>query len=153
MAKNKRARSSHAKSTRRKIKPAKAPTCRYCGDKAKLVTGEAIYPAHKELWARQFWECRPCGAYVGCHRKCQRFNSDGSRPLGELANRALRRLRGEAHQVFDRIWKNDEMGRNAAYQWLSDQLKIKRRDCHIGHFDEPQCRQVIQVCYQRGVKF
>ena len=51
-----------------------------------------------------------------------------------------------AHAEFDKIWKNGEMERNEAYQWLSKKMGILKEDCHIGMFTEPQCIKVIEIC-------
>lgn len=63
--------------------------CDYCGDAAKLVTGKAIYPHRPDLFRLHFWQCEPCGAYVGCHKK-EGGNGDGTKPLGRIANAELR---------------------------------------------------------------
>jgi hypothetical protein len=94
----------------------------------------------------RFWQCAPCDAYVGCH-------SGTTNPLGRLANAELRQAKIAAHAAFDPLWKfhtfkdgHQSMTRNAAYQWLADQLGIPRADCHIGMFDVDRCRLVIALC-------
>lgn len=118
--------------------------CPYCGDLAKPATGKEIYPSSKRLWDKKFFLCRPCDAYVGCHggksKKAGRL-----KPLGTLANRNLRTLRVRAHRIFDRMWMTEGLDRSAAYTWLAMRLGIKKKECHIGHFNEEMCLKVIQT--------
>lgn len=117
-----------------------APACSYCSRQAFLVSGEVIYPHRKDLAYLKFWNCQPCGAYVGCHK-----NSKDFKPLGRLANAELRKLKMLAHAAFDPKWKTGRMRRSEAYGILADRLGIKKKDCHIGMFDEETCRRVIEI--------
>lgn len=119
--------------------------CPYCKGRAVRVTGKEVYPHRPDLFQKIYYLCRQCRAYVGCHP-----NTDT--PLGNLASPELRRVRVEAHDVFDIIWKSGVKRRQEAYDWLSDQLGIPRGRCHIGQFDISKCRKVIEVCtaYLRG---
>ena len=110
-------------------------TCPYCHGPAQQASGLDIYPNRPDLHLHRFYRCKPCDAYVGCHR-------DG-RPLGSLANAELREARRAAHAAFDSLWKDGELSRSYAYDWLSGQLKIPRRACHIGMFDLGECNQVL----------
>ena len=115
--------------------------CDYCGNPAELVTGRVIYPHRPILYKLRFWRCVPCDAYVGCHKKTKK-----PVPLGRLANQELRKWKMKAHTSFDDVWKHGKMNRMEAYKWLSDKLKIKLKDCHIGMFDSIMCRQVVKYC-------
>lgn len=118
--------------------------CQYCGNKAKKVMGDEIYPHRKSLWKKKFYLCKPCDAYVSCHKTANgKFRS-----MGQLANRALRRARVQAHEAFDPIWNTGLMHRRQAYQWLSEQLGIPVDETHIGMFSEQQCARVIEICKQ-----
>lgn len=120
-------------------------SCPYCGDRAELINSTVIYS--KDYGLMYACENYPvCDAYVGCHK-------DTIRPKGRLANAELRRLKIQAHAVFDKIWfqknvpaKKKGKSRNKAYKWLADKLGIKGADCHIGYFDESQCINVINIC-------
>jgi hypothetical protein len=68
------------------------------------------------------------------------------RPLGRLSNAEGRMLKVAAHASFDPLWKNGLKSRSAAYAWLAKQLGIAVEDCHIGQFDEAQCRRVVEIC-------
>lgn len=126
-------------------------TCPYCDKPATLVTGLSVYPHRPDLGGLWFWLCRPCDAYVGCHRKGTWLGrggqtSDGTLPLGRLANATLRRLKSEAHQAFDPLWRGHGMTRAAAYKWLAHKIGMHKDKCHIGMMDEEQCKRVIEAC-------
>lgn len=132
----------------------KAPNCPYCGKKSVITNGKALYPNRPDLADKPFYLCRPCDAYVGCHK-------DTLNPLGRLANQQLRNAKRSAHAAFDPMWLakvereqvSKRQARNAAYKWLATCLGISLADCHIGMFDVAQCEQVIAICkpfYKRG---
>lgn len=118
--------------------------CDYCQQEAELVYGDVIYPHRQDLHLKRFWRCKPCQAYVGCHK----FTEE---PLGRLANTELRKMKMEAHSAFDPIWRGSKgkTTRSEAYAWLADQLGIPFPECHIGMFDVEMCRKVIEVCNER----
>lgn len=62
------------------------------------------------------------------------------KPLGSLANAKLRGLRVKTHREFDRLWKECQMSRTAAYEWLSRKIG---GPAHIGSFDEQKCLATI----------
>lgn len=111
--------------------------CNYCDRPATIETGREVYPHRRDLWHLKFMVCRPCDARVGMR---------GKQPLGQLAKRDLRRARIDAHRWFDAVWNQTEVTRGQAYAWLAKQLGISRKQCHIGEFDEEQCRRVVEVC-------
>lgn len=113
--------------------------CPYCGEHAELVGGHVVYPHRPDLRARWFWLCRPCGAYVGCHKGT-------ISPLGRLANAELRAAKIVAHAAFDRLWNGTNLRRKDAYRMLAHRMGIPAEECHIGMFDAEQCRRVIDVC-------
>ena len=118
--------------------------CPYCKKDAELVNGERIYPHRPDLFAKMFWLCEPCNAYVGTHS-----NSDNNKPLGRLANADLRRAKTAAHAAFDPLWKEGYMSRTKAYAWLARRLHIHIQKCHIGMFDLDTCYRVIRHAKQR----
>lgn len=119
-------------------------TCAYCNKPAELVGGEEIYPHRPDLYQKKFWRCRPCKAYVGCHKPNVGYG-DGTRPLGRLANAELRAAKSAAHAAFDPIWQNGIARRGSAYAWLANKLGIQPKQCHIGEFDVEQCKRVVQI--------
>lgn len=138
------------------IKPRPAPTCPYCGKPSVWVVGRHLYPQHEEFRTKSFWRCHACDAHVGCHRKGsyvtdedgRRIYSDGTLPLGALANGPLRRARRVAHSLFDRLHNSGRMSRDEAYEWLSAAMILPRRATHIAMFDLPQCRRAIDLIQQ-----
>lgn len=116
-------------------------SCDYCQRKADLVGGDSIYPHRPDLASKRFYLCAPCDAYVGCHPGTEQ-------PLGRLAKADLRRAKMRAHEAFDRLWKEQQMGRHEAYAWLSKQLSIPIEKTHIGMFDLPTCERVVGACSQ-----
>lgn len=121
-----------------------AVRCDYCGRDAELVSGEVIYPHRPDLFAKQFWRCAPCEAFVGCHEAGNGYG-DGTRPLGRLANFELRRAKMRAHAAFDPLWKAKGMRRREAYAWLAKQMGIDPSQCHIGMFDVERCQEVVGI--------
>lgn len=114
------------------------PECPYCNQPSKRATGVEIYPHRPDLYELKFWLCRPCDAYVGCHKR-----GSGWEPLGRLANRELRMWKSRAHRVFDPVWKDTRVTRQEAYAWLAGALDKFPEECHIGMFDVEDCQRVI----------
>jgi zinc-finger-containing domain len=118
--------------------------CPYCNAPARLVTGEVIYPHRFDLFAKRFWSCGPCNAYVGTHAK-------SGEPLGTLANAETRSARMKAHAAFDPLWKSGAMTRTKAYQWLSKATGIPKATCHISMMNPDQCRKVVAAVAESNV--
>lgn len=127
------------------------PICGYCQHTAELVGGDVIYPHRPDLESKKFWRCVGCDAFVGCHGAGAVINgntSDGTLPLGKLANPALRAAKSKAHASFDVLWIGESMSRKQAYAWLSKAMGIPSQDCHIGMFSVGQCEEVVKHCDQ-----
>lgn len=106
--------------------------CPYCHKPAELVDSIEIYGRSYGM----AYLCRPCGAYVGCHKGTDK-------PLGRLANAELRKWKMRAHAAFDWLWKGGFMNRTKAYAWLASELNIPKEKCHIGMMDIDMCQKVI----------
>lgn len=143
--------------------------CTYCHKPAELVGGERIYPHRPDLADKKFWLCAPCDAYVGCHAAGvwvpdmgpDKVTSDGTLPMGRLANAELRAAKRAAHDAFDPTWKTfsvwkrhpaftpdakyDNARRKALYRWLAKAMSIPEAQCHIGMFDVEECKRVIEL--------
>jgi hypothetical protein len=124
----------------------KIKLCRYCQRPPPLLKfRDAGYPYRKDYGPT--WVCQPCGAWVGCH-------PGTTTPLGGLANADLRKLKIEAHAVFDPVWQrrieveqcSKSKARRDAYAWLAEQLGISVEICHIGYMNENECKRVIEIC-------
>lgn len=113
-----------------------ARVCPYCGrtpvlaDSAEAYNGRSFGP---------IWLCRPCRAFVGCHKGT-------TTPKGRLADAALREAKKAAHHAFDPLWQEGLMRRTDAYASLSKALGIPREYTHIGMFNIAQCQETIRVC-------
>jgi hypothetical protein len=136
-----------------------APVCPYCDQHAELVTGNALYPHRPDLFGLEFWHCDDCDAYVGCHKAGawtyiggRKVVSDGTLPLGRLADAELRQAKQDAHAAFDPIWKSRGMTRRQAYEWLAKSLGISFVNCHIGMFDVDGCRAVVAIATREAGK-
>lgn len=112
--------------------------CDYCHRDAVRVGAEKIYPHRPDLLGKWFWECEPCGAYVGCH-------PGTTNPLGRLANAELRRAKQSVHRILDPLWKSGKMKRKAAYALLAERLNIAPQNCHVGMFDVDTCKAAVNV--------
>lgn len=110
--------------------------CPYCNKPAKLVKGSVIYPKLPHLASSNYYLCRPCNAYVGCH-------GNTTNPLGNLANARLRKARLLAHDAFDAIWKRKLLSRSEAYKELANYMELHPSETHIGMFDERQCELTV----------
>ena len=110
-----------------------SPVCPYCGNRCEPTSGSEIYPHRADLSYLQFWICRPCKAWVGCHEGT-------NTPKGTPANAPTRWARIEAHAAFDPWWKTKGWRRKEAYRWLDANFGP---GAHIGAFDVAQCHQLI----------
>lgn len=117
--------------------------CPFCKNQAELVDSAEIYGGRSYGMA---WLCRPCWAYVGCHK-----NSPVHKPLGTLANAGLRKLRTQVHAVLDPIWKGEigkphgRRARSAVYAWLARQLEISTDECHVAMFDSVRAAKALEI--------
>jgi len=112
------------------------PICQYCNQFSELVKGDVIYEHRKDLHNLNFYMCKPCDAYVGCHK--------GSKiPLGILANKELRTWKNRAHTEFDILWKRKRMSRSESYKWMQEAMGMSAEDAHIGKFNPEQCRDLV----------
>jgi hypothetical protein len=109
--------------------------CPYCGKQAQLVDSSIVYGGHSY---GPIWDCRPCDAYVGCHRGTKK-------PLGRLANKELREWKKKAHAVFDPLWRSGAMRRTHAYAHLARIMHLPKHEAHIGMFDVMQCRKLVEL--------
>jgi hypothetical protein len=106
--------------------------CAYCN-------GATTYVDSAEVYRRSYgmiYLCRPCRAWVGVHK--------GSNvALGRVANAELRDLKKAVHAVFDPVWKQGHLPRGKAYEWLALRMDLPVEQCHVGMFNEKQCRLAI----------
>ncbi|EBB3816506.1 hypothetical protein RPT62_001383 [Salmonella enterica] len=127
-----------------KRRPTSKVICSYCFNDALLRKGELIPDFIGNFhFQNYYWICFNCNAWVGCHKNTKI-------PYGRLANKNLRSLRRELHNIFDTIWESGSLTRSGAYSWLADKLSIPIRECHIGLFNESICIQAISILKKHG---
>ena len=121
--------------------------CPYCSKETELVPSAEIYGPDMPDFGFLYL-CRPCFAYVGCHK-------GSTEALGRIANTELRQMKKMAHAAFDPIWKHPMFAmtgytkleaRTGCYLWLSIMMGLDINDTHIGYFDVEQCKTVIHIC-------
>ncbi|WP_432353259.1 zinc-finger-containing protein [Anaerotruncus rubiinfantis] len=114
----------------------KIPTiCPYCGGRVIFTDSSAIYGGRSY---GMIYLCTNCNASVGVHKGTRK-------PLGTLANTALKNKRRETHAVFDGYWKQNGIKRTDAYKWLARQMRLPEYRTHIGQMDMELCERVIQI--------
>lgn len=110
----------------------------HCGRLAVLRSAEGICQTHRE--GEMIYVC---SAYPACSSYV-RARPDTLEPMGSLAWPELRKLRFEAHQVFDQLHQTGLMSKAQAYQWLAHTVQAPMGHAHIGHLGEHYCKVVIQ---------
>lgn len=110
--------------------------CQYCNNKAEWVENKEIYGRNYGN-SYMIWLCRPCDAYVGCHKNTR--NS-----LGTLANKELREIRKKAKGRFitrfmDGDW-NDKDKKKRAYKIIRNLFGYK---FHFGSSTVEDCQRII----------
>jgi hypothetical protein len=132
---------------------ARPERCPYCQSGVELVTGAEVYPKHPELADRHIWRCTACDAHVGCHRPGAKVTaggqvtiSDGTLPMGRLANPELRAARIETHRMLDALWQPPaRMNRHEAYTWMARVIEVPREEAHVASLDFDQCVKVMHA--------
>ncbi len=54
-------------------------------------------------------------------------------------------LRIECHQVFDAWWQQIGYSRAGGYRELAKLMGMPKKECHIGMFQETECRQLLKL--------
>jgi hypothetical protein len=62
-----------------------------------------------------------------------------------MADRATKKLRKDAHDVFDVLWSSELMTRDRAYVWLANELNIAPDEAHIALLNKDQLKQIIKA--------
>jgi len=109
--------------------------CAYCAAPTLCVDSAEVY--HGKSYG-PIWICRPCSAYVGCHKGT-------TSALGRVANAELRKKKMAFHAAFDPLWKSGKWNRNALYAELAKRMNIDKELCHGGMFDVKQCDLAIST--------
>lgn len=128
--------------------------CPYCGA-AVTLSKKSDHRYSKDFGP--IWECDPCLAWVGCHKR-----GPGNQPLGTVASNADRTKRQIAHARFDPLWRAKmeidglprHKARNAAYVWLAGELGLPVEHTHIAMMNGAMLARVEEVCLPvlRGIR-
>lgn len=114
--------------------------CTYCGHTAVLRPRASL----REDFVVDEW-VYVCSRYPECNSSVGVVLGT-KKPMGTLANPALRAKRIETHRMLDRVWKSGLMGRKETYRWLRESLGMKESQAHIGHFSDYLCDKTIEMC-------
>lgn len=109
--------------------------CPYCWGWSVCADSAEIYNGKSYGW---IWLCRPCRAYVGCHKGTKEA-------LGRLADKQLREKKMAFHAAFDPLWRNGRFNRAWLYGWLAKEMGMSRDRCHGGMFSTEQCDKAIET--------
>ena len=110
--------------------------CNHCGNEAEWVENKEVYGRNYGQ-SYTIWLCRPCDAYVGCHKNTREAKGQ------YLAKRPLRIARKAAHAFIDPLWQNGKYGRGYIYKTLSDAFGYQ---VHIGATKTPEeCYEIIET--------
>lgn len=115
--------------------PRRCDECK--SESVEFVRNDVVYGRVIGNWPFVYY-CRICYAIVGCH-------AGTNEPLGRMANAKTRKMRSYVHQVFDRIWREHHMRRQAAYAYLAGKLSIAVEDCHISWLTDEQLAKAAEV--------
>ena len=101
--------------------------CPYCGRMAVLRPAKHVYGSRNLDSGNYLYVCSgypSCDSYIGVHKKTMR-------PMGTLANGALRHKRIEAHRALNQVVNSGMM---------------TQKDMHIGKFSEYRCEETAREC-------
>lgn len=120
----------------------KLKNCPYCYGKVKLTKYKNTkIPLHKKRKKDDpVYVCEnypTCNSFIGCIPKT-------TEPLSDLADDEVRMLRGQAHKMFDSLWKTLEMTRGDAYRLMASMMGLSAEKAHIGRFNKDQCLLMIE---------
>lgn len=115
--------------------------------KCNICGGEVVYSSNASIYGRKYgsgycYLCTQCGAYVGTHKPWPK------RALGILANKEMRDLKMQCHEIFDSFWRGKPKAskkRNDLYRWLAKEMNIPAEECHFGYFDQQQLGKALEL--------
>ncbi len=118
------------------IKYEKKPkVCHFCG-------GDVIFTSNKDVYGKEYgngkcYLCEKCNSYTGVH-------TGTNIAVGILANKEMRNLKIQCHNIFDKLWNNSKE-RNGLYKKLADEMNIERKHCHFGHFGIEELKKALKI--------
>lgn len=114
--------------------------CNICGGKVIFTEITKVYGKRKFKFQTSgfCYYCTKCHALVGTHK---------ARPdeaMGLLADKEMSQMRQKSHDLFDKLWKNNEE-RTQMYQKLADELGIPFEECHFAYFTKEQLNKIYSI--------
>lgn len=118
-----------------------------CPKRCNICGGEVVYTSNASIYGRKYgsgycYLCMQCGAYVGTHKPWPK------RALGILANKEMRDLKMQCHEIFDSFWRGKPKAgkkRHDLYCWLAKEMNIPVEECHFGYFDQQQLEKALEL--------
>lgn len=110
--------------------------CPYCGSAVVLKDASEIY--HSSSADRKLYVC---AKYPECDTY-SRADPVTLKPLSTLADKKLRALRKETHDLFNQIYEKKIMSKKDAYRWLGQIIQAPGNQAHIGKLNEYYCMEV-----------
>lgn len=111
-------------------------TCPYCKAPGRLASAASVYRGG--LASKSVWVCSnfpTCDAFVGAHEAT-------GKPLGSLANKALRGLRKACHAKLDPLWRSGEFIRKDLYGLAA--TFFGKREFHVAALRDAECDDFLQ---------
>jgi len=59
-----------------------------------------------------------------------------------------KQLVAQGHFFFDSIWKNNLLTRDEAYDYLCENMRIRKDLCHFRYFKRSEIIEAIKICTQ-----
>jgi ribosomal protein L37E len=87
---------------------------------------------------KNIYLCPNCGASVSAH------NADCS-PMGIPANKELRKLRFDAHELLEKYANKKHLSRTQSYLWLAKKINKPYEKTHIGGFTYDECQKANKI--------
>lgn len=88
--------------------------------------------------------CTNCKSYVGVHSVEHNPHGEKDAPKGTLADSELRRLRKNAHALFDPLWQKTNLSRRGAYKVLIRVTKVSQERAHIAMLTKSEITILIE---------
>ena len=114
---------------------------------AQLTNGAECYPHRPDLAGLPFWRCDTCRNFVGCHHKTK----NRTKPLGVIADRAMKDARVHLHKRIDPLWQRKRITRREIYGRLSAVLGREYHTAELRTLDEARNVYRAIVAIERGL--
>lgn len=57
--------------------------------------------------------------------------------------------KGRAHESFDKLWREEHVSRDEAYQWMAHEFGLRRHEAHIKFLTTDQCKKLVRASDSR----